>query len=194
MLMIKIFFKLLKAKASLIVTSLAGGVLVYVLFDSALFAILFTVGIFLYRYLTVYGATHYESREKIKILNNKNIIFDTLVNPLSSDMVTLNLNENAWVKGIGSVINCYIDKYYVQHSKSGLYFYNESIPYLNTFILPWENIVGVTKNTQYIERYDILSKEKNAFELSLIGGDKIILPLNELCINKLKDKNNKKGQ
>lgn len=188
MLELKIFFKLLKVKASLIAISLVSGGGVYFFSESVLFAILIGASVFLYRYFMYYGAMHYESKEKIKALNNKNIIYDTLVNPLSSDIATLNLEQGAWIKGLGSVINCFIDRYYIQYSESGLYFYNASIPYLNMFILPWKNIVRITKDAKHIENYDILSKGKSTFELQLIEGEKITLPLDELCIDKLKDK------
>ncbi len=173
-----IIYKTILAKIFSIILSSIVGFGFALVFQSMLIGIIIAVIVFIIVYWRFVGPMHYVTKEKLKYLVENHVFIDSQVNPYSKNIRSLNIDNEAWLIGLG-MIDKFTDFYRTQNNSEGVVFYNTDLPYKPIFILPWSNVTDITGNTMLVKEKAKSEIDKEVIkEIKLKNGESILLPLN----------------
>lgn len=177
---------ILSKSAYITICSLLGAILSYFL-DNILFGLSLGVSAFFVIYWRYIGPMNYVTKARIVELVDSGVLIDTTINPYSEDTTLLKVEPSNWISGEG-VFDQFLNRYRVQEIEKGIAFFNVDMPYLPIYILPWSNVVEINKDTQLIRDNNISEIEKT-YEITLIKGKKILLPVSESALSSFSKRN-----
>lgn len=172
---IKLIYQMLMAKSALItVFMISSGSLFYIL-DSLFFSCALGALFAFFLYWRLFGPIHFVIKRDIKKLIEQEAIYELKVLSVSKELEGFGFAHNSWFVGRG-VIGEFREIYKTQIVSKGVGFYCVSIPYLPVYLIPWNKIKKISKNSLLCEEFNLDKDE--AIELILFNDNKVILPFN----------------
>jgi len=175
-----IYLIIISKSIVLILSLIAGAAVGYFLGSMYIGISVFALVLFIL-YWNFIGPMHRVTKNQISALIDQEVLIDSYIKPYSRDIELFNLNKEDWFCG-GGVIDRFTDLYKTQHNNKGILLYNMDIPYLPIYILPWNNIKDIDKNTDFVKQNNIHHVE-DTLEVALINGGKILLPLSPSTVS-----------
>ncbi len=149
--------------------------------ESAVFGVFFSIGIFFLIYIRLLGPMHYVTREAIRRLSEEKMLLDTNLNQFDPMLLEFKWISTDWVYGSG-VIDRFSHTFASKHSRTGLYFFCQDMPYFNAFMIPWENIRNIEEGSERIRDCTKVEIE-NSRDIKLQNGSIITLPIASDSLN-----------
>ena len=172
---IKLIYQMLMAKSALITVFLISSGLLFYILDSLFFSCALGALLAFVLYWRLFGPIHFVIKRDIKKLSEKEAIYDLKIQSVSKELEGFGFDDKNWFVGRG-VIGEFSEIYKSQITSKGVGFYCVSIPYLPVHLIPWNNIMKISKNSLSCEEFNLEKVE--AIELTLLNDSTVILPFN----------------
>lgn len=181
MIFVRVINRMLLTKLPYMVFCSLLGFGVFYFMESAVFGVFFSIGIFFLIYIRLLGPMHYVTREAIRRLSEEKMLLDTNLNQFDPMLLEFKWISTDWVYGSG-VIDRFSHTFASKHSRTGLYFFCQDMPYFNAFMIPWENIRNIEEGSERIRDCTKVEIE-NSRDIKLQNGSIITLPIASDSLN-----------